>query len=80
MVTELGERDLLVERRLTGIEARLEELKSLILEGLVTQLKDHGKRIALLERRAVWQAGWMAGAAAASSVITALVMKIFLKS
>lgn len=76
-MTEFGERDLLVERRLTGIEARLEELKSLILEGLVTQLKDHGKRIAQLERRAVWQAGWMAGAAAASSAVTALIMKFF---
>lgn len=76
-MTEIGERDLLVERRLTGIEAKLEELKNLIMEGLVTQLRDHGKRIAILERRAIWQAGWTAGAAAAGSIVTAVVMKFF---
>lgn len=76
-MSDLDERDLLVEGRLTRIEAKIEELKNLILEGLVTQLKDHGKRIAVLENRAVWQAGWMTGVAAVSSVITAMVMKFF---
>lgn len=71
------ERDLAVEARLTRIETKIEELKTLILDGMVTQLKDHGKRIAILERRAIWHAGWMAGAAAASSAITAALMKFF---
>lgn len=76
-MSDLDEHDLLVEGRLTRIETKIEELKNLILEGLVTQLKDHGKRLTVLENRAVWQAGWIAGVAAVSSVITAVVVKFF---
>lgn len=78
-MTNLGERDLQVEGRLAKIEVKLEELKNLILQGLVTQLKDHGKRIAALERRAIWKKGWIAGVAAASSILTAVLTSVIMK-
>lgn len=71
----LREHDLHTESRLARIEAKLDALNERIDEALVTQIKDHGKRIAALERRAMWAAGWTAGAACAASALTALLQR-----
>lgn len=62
------------ESRLARIEALLEALNKRMDDAILTQLKDHGKRIAILERRQAWQIGWMAGAGA----VGAMVGKFFL--
>ena len=62
------------ESRLARIEALLEALNKRMDDAILTQLRDHGKRIAILERRQAWQIGWMAGAGA----VGAMVGKFFL--
>ena len=71
----LREHDLHTESRLARIEAKLDALNERIDEALVTQIKDHGKRIAALEQRVIWAAGWIAGAACVSSALTAFVLR-----
>ncbi len=44
------------------LEAKVDALIIRFDEAITTQVKDHGKRLGVLERRAVWQAGWIAGA------------------
>lgn len=53
------------EERLARIEAQLAGLNQRLDEVVISQLKDHGKRLAALERRQVWIGGWIAGAGAA---------------
>lgn len=62
------------ESRLARIEALLEALNKRMDDAILTQLRDHGKRIAILERRQSWQIGWMTGAGA----VGAMVGKFFL--
>lgn len=69
------ERSLSQAERLARIEEQIAAIRRDIAEMVCTQIKDHGKRIAALEKRAVWTAGWMAGAACASSGLTALLMR-----
>lgn len=76
MPTEYTPRDLEMESRLVRIEEKVDELGRRIDEALLTQLKDHGKRLALLEKRQIWVAGWIAGAACAASGVTALLMRM----
>lgn len=71
MTEIIREHDLHTESRLARIEAKLDALNERIDEALVTQIKDHGKRIASLEQRMTWAAGWVAGAACVSSALTA---------
>lgn len=52
------------EERLARIEAQLAGLNQRLDEVVISQLKDHGKRLAALERRQVWIGGWIAGAGA----------------
>ena len=52
------------EERLARIEAQLTGLNQRLDEVVITQLKDHGKRLGVLERRQIWMGGWMAGAVA----------------
>lgn len=61
------------EERLARIEAQLAGLNQRLDEVVISQLKDHGKRLAALERRQIWIGGWIAGAAAAGSALTYLV-------
>lgn len=77
MAEVLREHDLHTESRLARIEAKLDALGERIDEAVLTQVKDHGKRIAALERRATWSAGWMAGAACVASGLTAFAMKMW---
>ncbi len=53
------------EERLARIEAQLAGLNQRLDEVVISQLKDHGKRLAALERRQIWVGGWIAGAGAA---------------
>lgn len=71
----LREHDLHTESRLARIEAKLDALNDRIDEALVTQIRDHGKRIAALERRAMWAAGWTAGAGAVGAALVALIQR-----
>lgn len=64
------------EERLARIEAQLAGLNQRLDEVVISQLRDHGKRLAALERRAVWMAGWIAGAGAVGSTLTAIIIKV----
>lgn len=55
-----------IEEQLTGLNQRIDEV-------VITQLKDHGKRLVVLERRQIWIGGWIAGAGAAGAGLTYLV-------
>ena len=61
------------EERLARIEAQLAGLNQRLDEVVISQLRDHGKRLAALERRQIWVGGWIAGAGAAGAVLTYLV-------
>lgn len=63
--------------RLARIEAQLEELNRRLDEVVIGQVKDHGKRIAALERRGTWMAGWIAGAAAVGGAVGVIIQKVF---
>ena len=56
------ERSITQAERLARIEEQVTAVRHDIAEMVCTQIKDHGKRIAALEKRAVWAAGWIAGA------------------
>ena len=59
------------EERLARIEAQLAGLNQRLDEVVISQLKDHGKRLAALERRQIWVGGWIAGAGAVGAGIGA---------
>lgn len=59
------------EERLARIEAQLAGLNQRLDEVVITQLKDHGKRLAALEWRQIWIGGWIAGAGAAGVALGA---------
>ena len=72
--------DMTPEERLARLEAELSALKASIMaqfaalnlrldEVIISQVKDHGKRIQVLEKRGVWMAGWIAGAGAIGSIV-----------
>ena len=57
------------EERLARIEAQLAGLNQRLDEVVISQLRDHGKRMQALENRGVWVAGWIAGAGAIGSIV-----------
>ncbi len=72
--------DMTPEERLARLEAELSALKASIMaqfaalnlrldEVIISQVKDHGKRIQTLEKRGVWMAGWIAGAGGIGSIV-----------
>ena len=72
--------DMTPEERLARLEAEMTALKCGMLdqftalnlrldEVIISQVKDHGKRIQALEERGVWMAGWIAGAGAIGSIV-----------
>lgn len=65
IVREIGE----VKAGISGLQAEVSGLRERIDDIMVTQLRDHGKRIAILERRQAWQIGWMAGAGAVGAAL-----------
>lgn len=70
-----NQRELEIEKRLTRLESKIDGVKELISSSILSQVKDHGKRIAALERRQVWVGGWIAGAGAAGAVLAALIQR-----
>lgn len=71
----LTQHDLQTESRLARIEAKLDALNERIDEAIVTQIRDHGKRLSALERHQTWAMGWAAGAACVSSALTAFLLR-----
>lgn len=65
IVREIGE----VKAGISGLQAEVSGLRERIDDIVVTQLRDHGKRIAILERRQAWQIGWMTGAGAVGAAL-----------
>lgn len=65
IVREIGE----VKAGISGLQAEVSGLRERIDDIVVTQLCDHGKRVAILERRQAWQIGWMAGAGAVGAAL-----------
>ena len=65
IVREIGE----VKAGISGLQAEVSGLRERIDDIVVTQLRDHVKRIAILERRQAWQIGWMAGAGAVGAAL-----------
>ena len=61
--------DMSPEERLARIEAQLAGLNQRLDEVVISQIRDHGKRIQDLENRGVWVAGWIAGAGAIGSIV-----------
>ena len=70
--------DMTPEERLARIEAQLAGLNQRLDEVVISQLRDHGKRIQALENRGVWVTGWIAGAgivAGGVATVVTLVVK-----
>lgn len=65
IIREIGE----VKAGISGLQAEVSGLRERIDDIVVTQLRDHGKRVAILERRQAWQIGWMAGAGAVGAAL-----------
>ena len=65
IVREIGE----VKAGISGLQAEVSGLRERIDDIVVTQLRDHGKRVAVLERRQAWQIGWMTGAGAVGAAL-----------
>lgn len=65
IVREIGE----VKAGISGLQAEVSGLCERIDDIVVTQHRDHGKRVAILERRQAWQIGWMAGAGAVGAAL-----------
>jgi len=73
---DFTQHDLDMDVRLTRIESKMDALNQRFDEALATQLKDHGKRLASLERRQVWFGGWVAGAGAMGAALVWLVQRV----
>ena len=67
----MDDRDIVreVKAGISGLQAEVSGLRERIDDIVVTQLRDHGKRVAVLERRQAWQIGWMAGAGAVGAAL-----------
>lgn len=63
--------------RLARIETALDALNKRIDDVIIGQVKDHGKRLAVLENRGHWMAGWIAGAGAVGGVVAFILQKLF---
>lgn len=64
------EREITTAAAIAELRTEVRGLREDIKETLITQQKDHGKRIARLEQRGWWMAGWMAGAAAVGVAVS----------
>jgi len=64
-----------MKAELSGMHSELKGLRERIDDALISQLRDHGKRLAALESWRVWLVGWAAGAGLISSVLISLLGK-----
>lgn len=64
-----------MKAELSGMHSEMKGLRERIDDALISQLRDHGKRLAALETWRVWLVGWAAGAGLISSVLISLLGK-----
>ena len=64
-----------MKAELSGMHSEMRGLRERIDDALISQLRDHGKRLAALESWRVWLVGWAAGAGLISSVLISLLGK-----
>ena len=64
-----------MKAELSGMHSEMRGLRERIDDALISQLRDHGKRIAALEAWRVWLVGWAAGAGLVSGVLVSLLGK-----
>lgn len=62
-----------VESRLIRVEDKLDAINQRIDDALLSQIRDHGKRIAALES---WKM-WVVGVAAGVGVVTSFIAQVF---
>ena len=68
IIKEMGE----IKAEMSGMSAEVKALRERIDDVLISQVRDHGKRIAALENWRVWLIGWAAGAGVVSHFIIQL--------
>ena len=61
--------------RLARLETKVDALNERLNELFISQVKDHGKRIRIIENRLAWAAGWAACAGVAGAGVMAAIMK-----
>ena len=64
-----------LKAELSGMHSEMRGLRERIDDALISQLRDHGKRLAALESWRVWLVGWAAGAGLVSGVLVSLLGK-----
>lgn len=71
------EREIATEGRLARLEGKVDSINEKLDEAILSQIKDHGKRIASLERARAYSTGWVVGAGAVAGAAASLVGKLF---
>lgn len=66
------ERQLCVERRLTSMESKVDAINEKLDNAILSQLRDHGKRLSSLEHAKAYSIGWVVGVAGATGVVGSL--------
>lgn len=61
-----------VKAAVAGVQAEIAAVNKRIDDALISQVRDHGKRIAALEAWRVWLIGWAAGAGIVSHFVIQL--------
>ena len=61
-----------VKAAVAGVQAEISAVNKRIDDALISQVRDHGKRIAALEAWRVWLIGWAAGAGIVSHFVIQL--------
>lgn len=64
-----------VKAAVAGVQAELMAVNKRIDDALISQVRDHGKRISALEAWRVWLIGWAAGA----GIVSHFVFQLFEK-
>ena len=64
-----------VKAAVAGVQAELMAVNKRIDDALISQVRDHGKRISALEAWRVWLSGWAAGAGLVSHFVFQLFEK-----
>ena len=61
-----------MKAELSGMHSEMRGLRERIDDALISQLRDHGKRLAVLESWRVWLVGWAARAGLVSGVLVSI--------
>ena len=64
-----------MKAELSGMHSELRGLRERIDDALLSQLRDHGKRLAALESWRVWLVGWAAGVGLISGAMLSILVK-----